>query len=124
MNYKDITIEEAETIYNKLQCDIVCDADKQEIIFENYITEIVNNLKDVFNELIRIAGEVAKVVVQAFNNIKEYVIKLYNKKISKKRFIKLLQSAGMQRNEINKLIKNNKDKYTMWRYLQSIPPHL
>ncbi len=123
MNYKDITIEEAERIYNKLQCDVVCDADKQEIIFENYITEIVNNLKDVFNELIRIAGEVAKVAVQAFDNIKKYVIKILNKKISKKKFIKLLQSVGMQRNDINKLIKNNKDTYTIWKYLQSIPPH-
>ncbi len=88
MNYKDITIEEAETIYNKLQCDIVvCDADKQEIIFENVLKEFINNFRDgllnAFNKVIQVAKDIIKVIVQVYNNIKEYVIKLYNKKISK-----------------------------------------
>ncbi len=127
MNYKDISIEEAEMLYDKLQFDIIYDADKQEIIFENILEEFINNFRDgllnAFGKVISVAKDIVKVIVQAYNNIKEYVIKLYNKKISKKKFIKLLQSTGMQRNDISKLIKDNKEEYTIWRYLQSIPPH-
>lgn len=39
-----------------------------------------------------------------------------NKKISKKRFMKLLQSQGIQRNKINEIVKNNTEKYTYERY--------
>lgn len=128
MNYKDITIQEAEQITNILQCEIVCDADKKQIILENVLEEFVSNFRNgllnAFNKVLEVAKVITKTIAQVFNVIKEYVIKIFNKKISKKKFIKLLQSEGLQRNYINKLIKNNKDKYTMWRYLQSIPPFL
>lgn len=128
MNYKDITIEEAEQIINTLQCEIVCDADKKQIIFKNILEEFINNFRDglfnAFNKVLESVKTITKAIVQVFNSIKEYVVKLFNKKISKKKFVKLLQSKGLQRNDINKLIKNNKDRYTMWRYILSIPPFL
>lgn len=40
-----------------------------------------------------------------------------NKKLTKKKFCKLLQSRGIQRNEINKIIKDNKEPYTVGRLL-------
>lgn len=41
-----------------------------------------------------------------------------NKKLTKKKFCKLLQSRGIQRNEINKIIKDNKEPYTVGRLLK------
>ncbi len=43
-----------------------------------------------------------------------------NKKISKKRFMKLLQAEGIQRNEINKIVENNKEKYTYARLYNTV----
>lgn len=40
-----------------------------------------------------------------------------NRKLTKKKFCKLLQSRGIQRNEINKIIKDNKEPYTVGRLL-------
>ena len=58
-----------------------------------------------------------------FDNIKKTVNNFYkviyfilDKKISKKKFIKLLQSNGIQRNDINKIVQGNKEKYTYLRY--------
>lgn len=122
MNYKDITIEEAEILYNN-NIDIICNADKREITFDSIITNIINNIAEVFKEIEKVINEVGKKILQAYSSIKEYTRKLFNKKISKRKFIKLLQSRGLQRNNINKLIKNNKDKYTVWRLILSIPPN-
>lgn len=36
-------------------------------------------------------------------------------KLTKKKFRKLLQSSGVQRNEINKILKNNREQYTQER---------
>lgn len=120
MKYENITIEQVEELYNS-NIEIVCDADKHEIRFDDILTDIINNFKDglldVLNKVIESAKIVIEKVSQIFYGIKEYIIKLFNKKISKKKFIKLLQSQGIQRNDINRLIKNNKDKYTMWRYV-------
>ena len=41
-----------------------------------------------------------------------------NKKITKRRFIKLLQSEGIQRNTINEIVKNNTKQYTYARYYE------
>lgn len=121
MNYKDITIEEAERINKIFQCEVVCDADKQEVILENILKEFVDTMAYTFKIIVEAVNELVETVRQVFCYIKDYVIKLLNKRIGKKRFVKLLQSRGMQRNDINKLIKNNKEKYTMWRYLKTPP---
>lgn len=56
----------------------------------------------------------------AFNLIFENLNNKLNGKITKKRFIKLLQSKGIQRNTINEIIKNNKEEYTYARYLNTV----
>lgn len=126
MKYKDITIEQVETLYSN-NIETVCDADKQEIRFDDILTDIINNFRDgllnAFNKVIETVKIVIKKVSQIFYGIKGYLIKLFNKKISKKKFIKLLQSYRVQRNDINKLIRNNKEQYTMQRVFESIPPY-
>ncbi|MCI8699727.1 MAG: hypothetical protein HFJ47_00090 [Clostridia bacterium] len=123
MKYKAITIEQAEQLYNN-NVNIICDADKQEITLDGTTTDIINSLTEAFKKVVETINKIGKKILQVFNRIKEYITKLFNKKISKKKFIKLLQSKGLQRNDINRIIKNNKEKYTMWRYISSIPPNL
>lgn len=70
------------------------------------IKDIIEFGKDILNGLNNIFFNINK----QFKNI------LFNKKISKKRFIKLLQSKGTQRNTINEIVNENKEKYTYARY--------
>lgn len=58
-------------------------------------------LQKHFKAIAEVAETITKVIVE----LAESLTKNMNKKISKKRFIKLLRSAGMQRNEINEIIK-------------------
>lgn len=61
-----------------------------------------------------------KIMCNAFNTIFKDLKYLLNKKITKKRFIKLLQSEEIQRNTINEIIKNNKRPYTYARYYETL----
>lgn len=126
MKYSDMTIEEAENIQKYIQCEVICDGDKQEIIFNNIMNEFINNFKEgllnIFKKVYEVAETIVNTIVEIMSTIKEHIIKLLDKKISKKRFMKLLQSRGMQRNEINQMVRNNKDKYTLWRYFINSPP--
>lgn len=127
MKYSDMKIEEAEIIQKHIQCEIIFNGDDQEIIFENIMEEFINNFKEellnIFEEVYKAAEAIGNTIAKIITTIKEYIIKLFDKKISKKRFMKLLQSKGMQRNEINHIVKNNKDKYTVWRYFIDSPPY-
>ena len=118
MKYSDMTIEEVENIQKYIQYEVICNGDKQEIIFNNIMNEFINNFKKVYE----VAETIGNTIVEIMSTIKEHIIKLLDKKISKKRFMKLLQSRGMQRNEINQMVRNNKDKYTLWRYFINSPP--
>ena len=126
MKYSDMTIEEAEIIQKHIQCEIIFNGDNKEIIFNNIMEEFINNFKEgLLNSLekvCKVAEAIGNTIAKIITTIKEYIIKLFDKKISKKRFMKLLQSKGMQRNVINHIVKNNKDKYTLWRYFINIPP--
>ena len=126
MKYSDMTIEEAEDIQKNIQCEMILNGDNQEIIFENIMEEFINNFKEgllyVFEKMYVGVKIIANTIAKIITTIKEYIIKLFDKKISKKRFMKLLQSKGMQRNEINHIVKNNKAKYTVWRYFINSPP--
>lgn len=62
-------------------------------------------------------SDAMKTLTSALNNAVKIVI---NKKITKKKFIKLLQSKGIQKNEINKMIQNNTEPYTMARFMKII----
>lgn len=45
---------------------------------------------------------------------------LSNKKLTKKKFIKLLISEGIDRNTINEIVKGNKEPYTYMRYYRTL----
>lgn len=131
--YENITIEQAERIIGTgYITELICDADNktisineeeylkvEEIIKETIndvkktLEPVINNLSDAFGTL----AETARSFATALVGIAESLVKnLSNKKITKKKFIKLLQSQGIQRNEINRIIRNNKETYTFYRY--------
>lgn len=124
--YKNFSIENAELL-TKTGCinKIVCDADKRiisiseeeyqeaEKLIKQKITQIIQPIANAFVETMETMKEAIQPVINAVMKLAK---ELPNKKITKKRFIKLLQSVGIQRNEINKIIKNNKEPYTYLRY--------
>lgn len=124
--YKNFSIENAELL-TKTGCinKIVCDADKRiisiseeeyqeaEKLIKQKITQIIQPIANAFVETMETMKEAIQPVINAVMKLAK---ELLNKKITKKRFIKLLQSVGIQRNEINKIIKNNKEPYTYLRY--------
>ncbi len=57
--------------------------------------------------------KMAEAVVEAFKNVSLTIKPLLDKKYTKKKFMKMLQSYEIQRNEINRIIANNKEPYTM-----------
>ena len=133
ISYKNITIGQVQCL-NKSGyfSKIICDGDnlKVRLLEEEYI-EAEKKIKELIDDIMKpvvevfeqIANTIAEISVDIFDNTKKAVNNLYkaiypilNKKISKKKFIKLLQSEGVQRNEINKIIQGNKEKYTYLRY--------
>lgn len=131
--YKNITIENIQNIIKfGYITEVIFDADNKEIIIsdEEYalmekaiqqtIKDVIEPVADAFVKTFEAIAEVAETFTKAIVELAESLTKNMNKKISKKRFIKLLRSAGMQRNEINEIIKNNREKYTYLRYYNII----
>ena len=121
LKYEEFTIENAENMI-KTGCinEIICDGDNKVISIseEEYLEleKVFEKLKESFQPVIEAICEVGKKICETFNNVFTDLKNTLNKKITKKKFIKLLQSAGIQRNEINKIIENNKEEYTYLRY--------
>lgn len=65
-------------------------------------------------------SNVAKELVKIWDKVKP-MLSFADKRITKKRFKKLLQSYGIQRNEINKIISCNKEPYTLKLLMKYIP---
>ena len=65
MKYKDITIEQAEMLQDN-QIDMICNADRQEIILGNELGQFINDFRDallnVFNVAIECIQEVSKYI--------------------------------------------------------------
>lgn len=131
--YEKISIENIQNIMKfGYITEVICDADKQAIIIsdeeyalmEKAIQQVIKNViepvADAFTKTFKAIAEVAETITKVIVELAESLTKNMNKKISKKRFIKLLRSAGMQRNEINEIIKNNREKYTYLRYYNII----
>lgn len=133
ISYKNITIWQVQCL-NKSGyfSKIICDGDnlKVGLLEEEYI-EAEKKIKELIDDIMKpvvevfeqIANTIAEISVDIFDNIKKTVNNFYkviyfilDKKISKKKFIKLLQSNGIQRNDINKIVQGNKEKYTYLRY--------
>lgn len=131
--YEDITIEQAERIIGTgYITELICDADNKTInINEEEYLKVEEVIKETINDVKRTLEPVIKSLSDAFGTLAEtarsfattlvgiaetLARNLSNKKMTKKKFIKLLQSQGIQRNEINRIIKNNKEPYTFYRY--------
>ena len=118
MNYENVTIENIENVIKTgYITGLECDGDNKILVIEK--TEI-KKIEEVFTQL-------ADSFLKAFEAIKGVLIKIFynlndilDRNITKKRFVKLLQSENIQRNTINKIIKNNKEKYTYARYLSTL----
>lgn len=131
--YEKISIENIQNIvkYGYIT-EVICDADKQAIIIsdEEYalmekaiqqtIKDVIEPVADALAETFVTIAQVAETVTKVIVEFAESFDKIMDKKIAKKRFIKLLRSAGMQQNEINQIIKNNTEKYTYLRYYNII----
>ena len=123
VNYENITIEMVQALY-KTNCitEIIFDADSKTVNIKNDEYLI---LEEALNRISKAVQNVAEAVIdmgkKLFNACKSVFLNLdviLNKKITKKKFMKLLQSNGIQRNTINEIVKNNKEPYTYARYYQ------
>ena len=130
ISYKNITIGQVQCL-NKSGyfSKIICDGDnlKVGLLEEEYI-EAEKKIKKLIDDIMKpvvevfeqIANTIAEISADIFDNTKKavnnFIYTILDKKISKKKFIKLLQSEGVQRNVINKIVQGNKEKYTYLRY--------
>lgn len=64
-------------------------------------------------------ADIAEQFSKACTELVESVNPILKKKLTKKKFCKLLQSHNIQRNEINLIVKDNRRQYT-YRYLYEI----
>lgn len=131
--YEKITIDQVERIRNTgYITELICDADSKTInINENEYLKVEEKIKEVINDVkgtlepvvdslsnafCILAAKARAFAIELLEISKSLADNLSNKKMTKKKFIKLLQSQGIQRNEINKIIRNNKEQYTFYRY--------
>lgn len=94
--------------------DIICNTNNNE--FFNAFNRITKSIKELADAMLKLQKEVTNTFMTIFYGLKNYL----NKKISKKRFMKLLQSEGIQRNIIIKIVKDNKEPYTYMRYYETL----
>ena len=130
ISYKNITIGQVQCL-NKSGyfSKIICDGDnlKVGLLEEEYI-EAEKKIKKLIDDIMKpvvevfeqIANTIAEISADIFDNTKKavnnFIYTILDKKISKKKFIKLLQREKIQRNEINKNVQGNKEKYTYLKY--------
>lgn len=125
MNYESVTIENIENaVKTGYITGIECDGDNKALIVS---TDECKRIEEAFNELRKSIENVVSTISETFRNVWNTLNSIFkdlnnrlNRKITKKRFIKLLQSEGIQRNTINNIIKNNKEEYTYSRYLETL----
>lgn len=125
INYEELTIESVESIIKTgYITEITFDADNRTISIkeEEYleIEKAFKQLRDSMQPIIDAICELGKRLCDTFNSIFTNLNCALNKKISKKKFMKLLQSEGIQRNTINEIVKNNKRPYTYARYYETL----
>lgn len=122
INYEDVTITDIQSLYNTgYITEITFDADSKTVSLKNdeYLA-----IKEVFDKLINAVQKVAEAVYEVGKKMAESLSLIFqnlsNKKLTKKKFIKLLQSEGIQRNTINEIVKGNKEPYTYMRYYRTL----
>ena len=120
INYGNITIKNIQdAIKTGYITEIVCNADSKTLnikeagnlrILEAF-ERLKNSIQPVINEVWKLSKSICEFI---YKNLPH----LPNKTISKKRFMKLLQSEGIQRNTIDKIVKSNNKQYTYARYYE------
>ena len=124
IDYKNITIGQVQCL-NKSGyfSEMICDGDNLKVgLSEEEYIEAEKKIKKLIDDVMKpvveaeISVDIFDMTKKAVNNLYKAIYPILDKKISKKKFIKLLQSEGIQRNEINKIVQGNKDKYTYLRY--------
>lgn len=123
IEYKNITIESVQALYKtNYITEIIFDADSKimNINEDEYLIleEVLNKVAKSVQLIAEAIYEVGKRIYSACKSIIPNLDIILNKKITKKKFMKLLQSNGIQRNAINAIVKNNKEPYTYARYYQ------
>lgn len=123
IDYEKVTIENAQNLIKTgYVTEIICDADnkKKKIKEAEYIEieKAFKKLEETVKVMVDVICELGKKMCDAFNSVFKNFNTILNKKITKKKFMKLLQSEGIQRNAINEIVKNNKEPYTYARYYQ------
>lgn len=93
--------------------NMISDESNELVNAVNKVAKSIKEFTDAMCELFKAMGNKFTLI---FYGLKNYL----NKKISKKRFIKLLQSEGIQRNTINAIIKDNREPYTYMRYYETL----
>lgn len=121
-NYEDVTISDIQTLYKTgYITEITFDADSKTISLKNdeclAIKEVFEKLGNAVQGIVDAICEVGKKIAESFSLIFQ---NFSNKKLTKKKFIKLLQSEGIQRNTINEIVKGNKEPYTYMRYYRTL----
>lgn len=123
INYKDITLEMVQALYKtNYITEIIFDADSKTVnikedeylILEEALNKVVKSVQLMADAICEMGRKIYNACKSVFENLDV----ILNKKITKKKFMKLLQSEGIQRNAINKIVKNNKEPYTYARYYQ------
>ena len=116
-------IEEAAKKENIIE--IICDADSKTILIYNMELEKVGKIfQEISYNLTNVAKTIASAFCETWSRTKEIVESILpiieRKKLTKNKFKKLLQSQGLQRNQINQIIKNNNEPYTYKRYIDTL----
>ena len=103
----------------KMKCEdeAIYSADGKKILLKE--EAIIRRIGEIMQPVIDVVIEAGKVAYNLAQSLANSLIKIsqnmINKKITKKRFMKLLQAGGIQRNEINKIVENSNGKYTYAR---------
>lgn len=85
-------------------------------MLDDIMKPVAEAFEGIAKTLSEISADVADITKKIVDGVFKGINSNWNKKISKKKFIKLLQSNGIQRNDINKIVQGNKEKYTYLRY--------
>lgn len=123
IDYEKVTIENAQNLIKTgYVTEIICDVDNKKIKIKEAeyieIEKAFKKLEETVKVMVDVICELGKKMCDAFNSVFKNFNTILNKKITKKKFMKLLQSEGIQRNAINEIVKNNKEPYTYARYYQ------
>lgn len=120
--YEEFTIENAQNLIKTgYITEITFDADNKKISIKEdeylAIIEFFDKLGNAVQGIVDAICEVGKRIAESFSLIFQ---NFSNMKLTKKKFIKLLQSEGIQRNTINEIVKGNKEPYTYMRYYRTL----